>query len=88
MWEWAFLLLQPYPFLTDSSFTTSNAYSDDPIQYPINDILAILSFTKVYILVRTALFLTPYMNNRCTQAATQPTDSAKCMAAEQTILTP
>lgn len=79
--EWIILLLQPYPFLAEASYTTQNSYDKYPITYPLNDLLAILSFGRVYILLKTALFLTPYMNNRGASCSIQPTASARCMAA-------
>jgi hypothetical protein len=62
--EWVTLVLQPYPFFVDSTITTHNSYEGYPIQLPLNDLLAILSFGRVFILLKTALFFTPYMGNR------------------------
>ena len=56
--------MQPYPFLSDTTLTMQNAYEEYPMQFPINDLLAILSFGRVFILAKTALFFTPYMSNR------------------------
>jgi len=79
--EWVVLLLQPYPFLIDIKFQTANSYDDYPINYPVNDILAIASFSRIYILVRAALILTPYMSNRCNWLDMQQIDFVKCMDA-------
>ena len=59
------LLLQPYPFFIGMHFSTENAYQGYSINYPLNDLLAIFSLVRVYILFRSALALTPYMSNRC-----------------------
>ena len=62
--EWIILVLQPYPFFIGSTFHTNNSFIGHDIQYPINDLLAILSFGRIYILLRTALLMTSYMNSR------------------------
>jgi hypothetical protein len=62
--EWVILLLQPYPFLIDFTFITQNSYQNHQLEYPLNDLLAILSFGRIYILFRSALLMTPYMNGR------------------------
>jgi hypothetical protein len=62
--EWIILLIQPYPFFVDITISTYNSYDNYSIQYPLNDLLAIFSLGRVYILFKTALTLTPYMNNR------------------------
>jgi hypothetical protein len=60
-------MVQPYPFLVHHTFSTSNKEVGYTIEYPANDLLTILSFGRIYIILRTILLLTPYMNNRCTQ---------------------
>ena len=62
--EWIILVLQPYPFFIGSSFKTVNSFIGLELEYPINDFLAILSFGRIYILLRTALLMTSYMNSR------------------------
>jgi hypothetical protein len=62
--EWIILVLQPYPFFIGSTFHTTNSFIGHDVQYPINDFLAILSFGRIYILLRTALLMTSYMNSR------------------------
>lgn len=75
------LLLQPYPFFIGMHFNTENSYQEYSISYPLNDLLAIFSLARVYILFRSALALTPYMSNRCKTVAIQQIDYAKCMDA-------
>ena len=58
-------MLQPYSFLADVKFTTYNASEDYEFSYPINDLMAILSLTRIYILARSMLALTPYLSTRC-----------------------
>ena len=82
------LLLQPYPFFIDVNITTENAYSNYPVEYPLNDLLAILSLGRVAILLKTMLVLTPYMDNRGTKGIIQPTASARCTDAELISPTP
>lgn len=84
LFECLLLLLQPYPFFTDVNITTENAYSNYPIEYPLNDLLAILSLGRVAILFKTTLVLTPYMDNRGTKGLIQPTASARCTDAART----
>ena len=62
--EWAILILQPYPFFINFTITVSNSYHAYDVEYYVNDFLSILSFGRIYILLRTFLLLTPYMNNR------------------------
>ena len=62
--EWIILVLQPYPFLIGLTFTSSNSYQGYNMEYPINDFLTILSFGRIYFLIRTALLMTSYMNSR------------------------
>ena len=62
--EWLILILQPYPFFINFTITTPNSYHKYDVEFHVNDFLAILSFGRIYILIRTALLLTPYMNNR------------------------
>lgn len=64
--ECGVMLLQPYPFLKGTTFTTHNAAEDYPLSYPLNDFMAILSLTRVYILARSVLALTPYLGTRGT----------------------
>lgn len=66
--EWVTLMVQPYPFFVDTTITTDNSYEGYSIQLPLNDLLAILSFGRIFILFKTALFFTPYMDNRGTYA--------------------
>ena len=73
--EWAIMAVQPYPFLIGYTFSTSNYYVGYDIEYHANDLLTILSFGRIYILLRAALLMTPYMNNRGSHSfySSQPT---------------
>ena len=66
------MMLQPYPFLADLKFTTYNASEDYEFPYPINDLMAILSLTRIYILARSVLAFTPYLSTRCTSCQLSP----------------
>lgn len=88
MWvglECFIILAQPYPFLEGIYFETENSYVKVKYLYPVNDLLAILSLARTYIIFRGLILLTPYMNNRCTRPITQRIDCAKCMAARLTF---
>lgn len=63
--ECLIILTQPYPFFEGLYFETQNSYLKQKFLYPINDLLAILSLVRNYIIFRGLLLLTPYMNNRC-----------------------
>ena len=63
--EWILILIQPYPFLQGAYFETTNSYQQQNFLFPVNDLLAILSLTRLFLLFRGMLLFTPYMNNRC-----------------------
>jgi hypothetical protein len=84
VFECLVILIQPYPFLTDVFFITKNAFRNIKFLYPLNNLLAMGSLFRTYIILRGALLLTPYLSNRCNSPFIQQTDSAKCTGVELT----
>lgn len=70
--EWAILLVQPYPFFIGVTVGTHNSYEDYSIEYPLNDLLAILSLarhplqncTHPHSLHEQPMWFCPYSANR------------------------
>ena len=52
-------------FLSGISFETEDSYTKIPFSFPLNDVFAILSLARIYIVFRTLMMSTSYMNNRC-----------------------
>jgi len=62
--EIALLLLQPYPFLNDCTFTTLDVYDSVPFDFKVNYLLVLLSMFRLYAAFRGLLHGTDYMNPR------------------------
>lgn len=58
------LILQPYSFLNDQYFTTSNLYDSYAFPYKVNYVLVFLGFGKLFIILRVVLIRQIYMSPR------------------------
>lgn len=64
IFEMLLMLLAPYPFMQDIEYTEYVDAYDTYINYQLNDILLCFSFIRIYLFLRCALVVSPFMNPR------------------------
>jgi hypothetical protein len=62
--EMLIMLIAPYPYLQDVFYIEYIDAYDLYIHYKVNDILLCLSFIRIYLFLRCALVVSPFMNPR------------------------
>lgn len=67
IFEMFILLLQPYPFLNDLTFTTYDYVDELKFEFKFNWLLTIFGWLRIYIIVRVILKSTNYMNTRASR---------------------
>lgn len=62
--EVALLVLQPYPFLNSVTFSSLDVYDSVEFPFKLNYLLVLLSMLRLYVIFRSHLNRTEYMNPR------------------------